>query len=150
MKTLLTICFVLTIVCAASTTMAQEAPTNSDAVRTAAQKICPVSGLELGEHGPPIKAKVGEEEVFLCCNACLKGEVKPEHWATMHQNMAVAQRICTVMENDLPKNPKWVIVNGRMFFVCCPPCIDDIKADPDKFTKKLDALYAVSQKSAKP
>ena len=149
MKTLTTICLLLTFSFAASTTIAQETKTNSDAVRIAAQKICPVSGLKLGEHGPPINAKVGEEEVFLCCKACLKGDVKPDHWKTMHQNLAAAQRICPVMENELPKKPEWTIVSGRLLFVCCPPCIDDIKADPDKFTKKVDALYAKSLESKK-
>ena len=34
----------------------------------AVQKICPISGDKLGEHGPPIKVTVGKskEEVFLC------------------------------------------------------------------------------------
>jgi Cu(I)/Ag(I) efflux system membrane fusion protein len=36
------------------------------------QKICPVTSAQLGSMGPPIKAKVGEQTVFLCCRACEK------------------------------------------------------------------------------
>ena len=112
-----------------------------DHIRIATQQICPVSGERLGAHGIPLKAKIGEEEVFLCCSQCLEGDVDPTHWATMHKNFAQAQGICPVMEKKLPAKPKWTIVNGRVFYVCCPPCIDKIKADPEMFVKKLDALY---------
>ena len=39
-----------------------------------AQKICPVSGEELGgeDMGPPVKEMVKGEPVFLCCKACVK------------------------------------------------------------------------------
>jgi Cu(I)/Ag(I) efflux system membrane fusion protein len=36
------------------------------------QKTCPVTGARLGSMGPPLKVKVGEEAVFLCCQACEK------------------------------------------------------------------------------
>lgn len=34
------------------------------------QKVCPVSGELLGEHGKPIKITVKGQVVFLCCPAC--------------------------------------------------------------------------------
>ena len=65
----------------------------SDQVRAAVQGICPVSGQKLGAHGQPLKAKIGDEVVFLCCKGCLSGQVKAEHWATIHANFAKAQGI---------------------------------------------------------
>jgi hypothetical protein len=41
-----------------------------DAALIAAQKICPVTGLELGSMGKPVKVTVGEQEIFLCCAGC--------------------------------------------------------------------------------
>lgn len=38
-----------------------------------AQKICPVSGEELGgDMGPPVKLVVKGEPIFLCCKSCEK------------------------------------------------------------------------------
>jgi len=44
----------------------------SDADRAIAkrQKVCPVSGEMLGEHGKPVKITVKGQTVFLCCPAC--------------------------------------------------------------------------------
>lgn len=119
--------------------------TKSDQIHIAVQQICPISGQKLGEHGVPLKVKIGEEHVFVCCRGCLQGKpVNPRHWATIHANFAKAQRICPVMEEDLPANPKWTIVDGRIFFVCCPPCTKKIAADPKIYLQKLDELYQAS------
>ena len=146
MKTTSRIIVVVASLFAASLAAAQEKEMTSDEVRAAVQKICPVSGLKLGDHGDPIRAKIGEQEVFLCCKSCKNGKVKKEHWTKIHKNFATAQGICLVMENDLPKNPEWTIVNGRLFYVCCPPCIEKIEADPDAYATKLDAIYAAHVK----
>lgn len=117
-----------------------------DQLRAAVQKICPVSGQKLGDHGSPIKVAVGKdkEEIFLCCKGCLKRKLDPKHWGTIHTNFAKAQRICPVMKHKLPKNPKWTIVEGRIVYVCCPPCIKKIAAAPQKYLPKIDEQYTAS------
>lgn len=120
-----------------------------DQLHAAVQRICPVSGNQLGEHGPPVKVTVGEsgEQVFLCCQACLQRTIDPSHWTTIHKNAAAAQRICPVMEHELPEKPKWTIVEGRVVYVCCPPCTKKIAANPADFLRKVDALYAATLQS---
>ncbi|MBD3674817.1 MAG: hypothetical protein HUJ26_14965 [Planctomycetaceae bacterium] len=110
--------------------------------------MCPVSGQQLGEHGTPVKVTVGKqkEEVFLCCQACLKGQLNRKHWGTIHANFAKAQAICPVMEQKLPANPKWTIADGKIIYVCCPPCTKKIAAEEEKYLSKLDQLYAKSVK----
>lgn len=127
-------------------TAREKAQIRRDRLHVAVQEICPVSGQLLGEHGPPLKAVVGEqkEEVFLCCKACMEREINPKHWATIHANFAKAQRICPVMEQELPKNPKWTFVKGRIAYVCCPPCTEKIAEDPESYLRKLDALYVAA------
>ena len=115
-----------------------------DKLRAAVQKICPISGQKLGSMGPPIKVKVGKETVFLCCKGCLKRQISPQHWATIHANFAKAQRICPVMKEALPKVPKWIIVKGQIVYVCCPPCTKKIAKDPDAYLQQVDALYTAS------
>jgi hypothetical protein len=143
--------FVVTLVASASQVVsgqdrsrADQVQAQRDQLRIAVQEICPISGQKLGAHGAPMKVKVGQETLFLCCKGCLKRKIDPKHWATIHANFAKAQRICPVMKHKLPKNPKWTIVQGQIVYVCCPPCTKKIAADPDKFLKKVDQLYTAS------
>lgn len=115
-----------------------------DQLRIAVQAICPVSGGKLGAMGAPIKVQMGKETIFLCCKGCIKRKVKPEHWATIHANFVKAQRICPVMKKNLPKNPKWTIVEGQIVYLCCPGCDKKIAADPQKYLRTIDGLYAAS------
>jgi hypothetical protein len=115
-----------------------------DQLRIAVQEICPVSGNKLGSHGSPVKVQVGKETVFLCCQGCVQGKINSQHWATIHANFARAQQICPVMKHKLPPNPKWVIVQGQIVFVCCPPCTEKISEQPETFLRKIDELYATS------
>ena len=110
------------------------------------QRICPVSGLPLGDHGPPVKVLVGEqeEEIFLCCKACATRQIDAAHWKTIHTNIAAAQRVCPVMKKDLPAKPAWEIIGGRVVVVCCPPCLKKIAAEPESHLQQIDQLYAES------
>lgn len=113
-----------------------------DQIRAAVQGICPVSGQKLGSMGQPIKVKIGQEELFLCCKGCMSGQVKTEHWSKIHANFAKAQAICPVMKKPLPANPKWTIANGRIVYVCCPGCNTKIQAVPAEYLKVVDQQYA--------
>lgn len=117
-----------------------------DQLRIAVQKICPVTGGKLGSMGDPVKAKIGQEEVFLCCEGCVSKKVKKDHWATIHANIAKAQTNCPVMAKAIPKNPKGTIVEGQIVYICCPGCAEKIEADPKTYLRKVDALYAASLK----
>ncbi len=123
--------------------VAKERQAKSDQLHATAQGICPVSGGKLGSMGVPIKVKVGEEEVaFLCCKGCVGKQLNTEHWATIQTNLATAQKTCPVMGKAVDASMKSTVVNGRKIFVCCPPCIAKIKADPATYVAKLDAHIA--------
>lgn len=123
---------------------ADQAQVKHDQLRIAVQEICPMTGEKLGSMGPPIKVQVGQETVFLCCQGCLKDKINPQHWATIHANIAKAQRICPVMKKQLPKNPKWTFVDGQIVYICCPGCDKKIVADPNAYLRQIDELYATS------
>ncbi len=118
-----------------------------DQLRIAVQGICPVSGQKLGAMGAPVKAKIGQEEVFLCCRGCLKGKVNADRWATIHANVAKAQAKCPVMNRSLPEKPKWTIVEGQIVYICCPSCAKKIEADPKTYLHKVAKFYSVSLKA---
>ncbi|MFW6171230.1 MAG: hypothetical protein ACODAD_12125 [Planctomycetota bacterium] len=112
--------------------------------KTRAQAICPVTGNQLGSHGTPVKVKIGRETLFLCCKGCRSGQTNPEHWTAIHANFAKTQATCPVMGHELPANAKWTIVDGQVIYVCCPPCIRKVEADPETYLGKLAALYRKS------
>jgi Cu(I)/Ag(I) efflux system membrane fusion protein len=63
----------------------QNPAVETDEVLIARQKICPVTGAKLGSMGQPVKTKLGDETVFLCCEACeipLQAETK-KHMARL-------------------------------------------------------------------
>jgi len=157
MRTFNTLSLALLLAAIASTAVGEEPKNETEKkaaeaalkARMTIQGICPVSGQTLGQHGKAVRVRIGKEEVFLCCKACAKGKVDPKHWATIHANFAKAQRICPVMEHELPKDAKWTIVDGRIVYVCCPPCIKKIKAEPKKYIAKVHVLYQEAIKERK-
>ncbi len=124
-------------------TEASERQAASNALHIAAQKICPVSGQPLGSMGEPVKVQVGDNEhAFLCCNACTRGKIDAGYWQTVLDNLAAAQGTCPVMDQPVDSSMPFTTVKGRRIFVCCPPCIKKIEADPEKFIAELDARIA--------
>lgn len=111
--------------------------TKTEQLLVKAQKICPVSGEEL-ESMSPIKAKVGQRTIFLCCKGCLRRQIQKEYWTHMQANLIAAQGKCPVTKKTLPKDPKATVVKGRVVFVCCPPCAKKIQADPDGYLAIVD------------
>ena len=130
---------------------AQQTPENQldegDFLQIAVQKICPVMGVELGSMGTPIKVRIGDQKVYLCCASCVGKEVKKSHWKTIQNNIANAQVNCPIMGMPVDASKESTVVDGRKVFVCCPPCIDKIKEAPKKFTLKLN--HQVTENVAK-
>lgn len=141
MKTILLMVVLLVGVCQIAP--AQE-PLTRDELRAAVQKICPVSGTSLGEHGDPIKVKFGQVTMFVCCDKCRHGNLKAELVATINAKIAKAQIECPVMNKKLPKNPNSVIVEDQIIYICCKGCGSKIIEDPEFYLKKIDQLYRIS------
>ena len=118
-----------------------------DQIKIDVQQVCPVSGNKLRSMGDPIKVKVGQEEIYLCCKGCSKGKIDKALWEQIHRNFAAAQGICPVMEKPLPANPKSTTVNGQTVYICCPPCTKKIQAEPRKYLTKLAGYYLASLKT---
>ncbi len=119
----------------------EKATDAADMLQIHVQKICPVSGETLGSMGSPFKTKMGGQDVFLCCKGCIGKQANAEHWKTIQANLAKAQGTCPIMGKPVTANKKSTIVNGQQIFVCCPPCIKKIQADPAAAQAKVNASY---------
>ncbi len=135
---------------ATGTLLAQNPISPEDQVRIAVQRICPVSGKPLGQHGPPVKVRVGQEVLFVCCQGCLRGRINPQAWKQIHTNFRTAQAICPVMRKPLPPNAKGAPVQGQMFYVCCPGCLRKIAANPQHYRRWLHQQYQAALKKTPP
>ena len=115
--------------------------TEDDRLRIAVQQICPVAGAELGSMGDPVQVQVGQQVVFLCCASCQSKKIDTEHWQAIQSRIAKAQGICPVMEKPVDAQMESTVVDGVPVFVCCPPCIEKIQADPAGTLDKVRANY---------
>ncbi|MEO1525047.1 MAG: hypothetical protein AAFX06_06405 [Planctomycetota bacterium] len=126
--------------------MAEDSKTKSlselDRLQIAVQRICPVSGERLGAMGDPIKVKVGDQIAFLCCEACQNSKIDGKHWRDIEARLVQAQGKCPIMGKPVDGEMESTVVKGRKLYVCCPPCIDKIKADPATSLQKLTKSYA--------
>lgn len=115
----------------------------AEQLQIAVQKICPVTGEQLGTMGSPIRVQVGSQFVYLCCEGCKGKEFKTGYWQSIQSNIAAAQGVCPIMGKPVKPSMKSTIVDGRQVFVCCPPCIAKIQADVEGTLKKVDESYTV-------
>jgi hypothetical protein len=117
-----------------------------------AQKVCKVSGEELGSMGMPIKATQGDRSTFLCCPECEKklladpdkylvATISTAKATRADQKAIAAQKTCPVSKEDLGSmgTPIKVTCGDRSVFLCCPECIKKVEADPDKYLGDLAA-----------
>jgi hypothetical protein len=119
---------------------ADDKTAREDELMIAAQKICPVSGEALGEMGAPIKTKIGDQTVFLCCKSCVGQQARKENLDKIKANEIAIQGTCPVLGKPLPKDAASVVVSGRQIFVCCKMCLPKVQADPAKYIAKVDEL----------
>ena len=53
----------------------------ADREAAVAQRVCPVTGDQLGDMGVPIKVRVQDRDVFVCCKGCVaKVQKEPEKY----------------------------------------------------------------------
>lgn len=127
------------------TVLAQEKPqpelSAADQVLAKVQSICPVTGEALGSMGAPVKVRIGEQVAFLCCEGCQNKPVVAKHWKKIQERLAAAQGSCPIMGEPVSAEMNSTVVDGQRVFVCCPPCIEKIQANPNPALEKVTANY---------
>ena len=66
--------------------------------------------------------------------------------AAEQEKVQKKQTTCPVMGGKINK-AQYADVKGKRIYVCCPGCIGKIKADPDKYIKKMEAEGIVLDKT---
>ena len=115
------------------------------------QTICPIMG---GKINKSLYVDALGKRIYVCCPVCI-AHVKKDPAAAIKKledqgvTVATLQTRCPVMDGKINKS-LYADVNGKRIYVCCPGCIDKIKADPARYIKKLEAQGIALDDTPKP
>ncbi|MEM7456581.1 MAG: hypothetical protein AAF456_19710 [Planctomycetota bacterium] len=140
MKSLLSILSVMLLcgVCVAQDDAAEM--TEADQLQIAVQKICPVSGNELGADS--IKTSIEGETFYLCCDGCSEGAPNADHMAAIHARRVEAQAECPMMPKPVTSESPSGLVNGQRVWVCCPRCARGLDSRGEDALEKVNVTLA--------
>lgn len=98
------------------------------------QTLCPIMGLPVNKE---LHVDVRGQRIYVCCPGCVAPVRKDPDaaLATLHDRNEYAeslQTMCPVMNAPISKE-MFVEYKGRRIYVCCPPCIETIQADPARY-----------------
>ncbi|MHB1033410.1 MAG: hypothetical protein ACYC35_03365 [Pirellulales bacterium] len=125
----------------------------SDRAGIARQRVCPVTGGELGGMGDPIKVLIDGQPLYLCCQGCVaKVKNNPVAYlpkATPRVTLAALgegdrdgiarQQVCPVTGERLGGmgDPIKVLVDGQPLYLCCQGCVAKVKTNPEAYLAKV-------------
>jgi len=106
---------------------------------------CPVLGMKVGEKSPT--AVVNGRAYRVCCSPCApKLEKNPDNYLNpdgalrsvqepqgSEQPVPVENTICPVLGQKVSEKSQTVVVKGRVYRICCPPCAPKLEKDPSKY-----------------
>lgn len=158
--------FALTKMRPAVTVVALSA-TDGDAI--ARQRVCPITGGQLGSMGQPVKLMIGNQPLFVCCQGCIdKVRQAPEKYlpgpsanrqapsqaatasglivtqATAADQRAIQmQAVCAVRKSPLGAmgTPIKVTRGGQAIFLCCQGCVSKVQMNPDYYFAQSIAFH---------
>jgi len=120
------------------------------------QRICPVTGAELGTMGPSVAVEVQGKTIWTCCDACpSKVDSEPTQYLAKLTNLLSdpgglesgeplslspeQQTNCPVTGAKLGSMgaPVKVELSDQTVWACCSACEPKLKADPAKYLARL-------------
>lgn len=105
-----------------------------DGLPARAQTRCPVMDLPINKE---LAVDVRGQRIYVCCQGCVapvreNADAALEILHERHEYAESLQTMCPVMNAPVNKE-MFVEYKGRRIYVCCPPCIDTIQADPARY-----------------
>ena len=121
---------------------------------------CPVTGLVLGEMGPPIVMMHEGREVRFCCTNCIsKFEADPDRYFAKIDTRIIEQQLgtyplttCPVSQEPLGSmgGPVDYVYNNRLVRFCCKGCLRGFKKNPAPVLAVLDEAVIAKQMAGSP
>lgn len=123
---------------------------------------CAASGRPIDMKGTPTTKIIDGRELKFCCGGCAAAVAKdPAKWLPKVDKAITARQLaiyptttCIVSGEPLMEDGKdtgvSMVINNRLFRVCCKMCARKVKADPAKYAAKLDGMATEAQGKAYP
>jgi len=123
---------------------------------------CAASGRPIDVKGTPTTKVIDGRELKFCCGGCAAAVAKdPAKWLPKVDKAITARQLaiyptqtCIVSGEPLMEDGKdtgvSMVINNRLFRVCCKMCARKVKADPAKYAAKLDEMAMKAQSKAYP
>lgn len=123
---------------------------------------CAASGRPIDVKGTPTTKIIDGRELKFCCGGCAAAVAKdPAKWLPKVDKAITARQLaiyptttCIVSGEPLMEDGKdtgvSMVINNRLFRVCCKMCARKVKADPAKYAAKLDGMATEAQGKAYP
>ncbi|MCC7145201.1 MAG: hypothetical protein IT443_02010 [Phycisphaeraceae bacterium] len=120
--------------------------------------VCPVSGGKLGAMGKPFVLTYEGQEVKLCCPSCeTRFRKDPKQYLKKIEQAVIEQekanyplKTCVVSNEALDEKTIDLVYQDRLYRVCCTMCVAQFKADPAKYTAKLNEAVVEKEKASYP
>jgi len=123
---------------------------------------CAASGRPIDVKGTPTTKVIDGRELKFCCGGCAAAVAKdPAKWLpkvdkaiTVRQMAIYPTTTCIVSGEPLMEDGKdtavSMVINNRLFRVCCKMCARKVMADPAKYAATLDTMAMKAQAKAYP
>lgn len=123
---------------------------------------CAASGRPLDVKGTATTKVIDGRELKFCCGGCASVVAEdPAKWLpkvdkaiTERQAPIYPTKTCIVSGEPLMEDGKdtavSMVINNRLFRVCCKMCARKVKGDPAKYAAKLDEMAMKAQAKAYP
>src|SRR5262245_58021127 len=97
-------------------------------------------GQEKGAQGKQEQAK----------EAGKAGDANQDQKVMRQQRPSYPLTVCPISGKPLPEQPEEMVSDGKLVRLCCPKCIDAVKADNKPTLKKIDDGVIAAQKASYP
>jgi len=123
---------------------------------------CAASGRPIDVKGTPTTKVIDGRELKFCCGGCAAAVAKdPAKWLPKVDKAITARQMaiyptttCIVSGEPLMEDGKdtgvSMVINNRLFRVCCKMCARKVTANPAKYAGKLDGMAMKAQAKAYP
>lgn len=88
--------------------------------------------------------------LMLLCVLVLSAPAEEKKADTKKPAEAKEQTHCPVMVRYPVDKTQWIDIKGYRIYTCCKGCINQIKANPDKYIKRLEDKGVVIAKAPEP
>ncbi len=107
--------------------------------KPAVQSVCPADGRKITRD---LYVDHEGKRIFVCGKDCVEAVKKDAAKYVMKLNaegvaLARVQATCPVMGGAIDKN-QYLDYGGKRIYICCGGCMSALKADPEKYIRKLE------------